>query len=223
MRALSRDEIRCVEKRAMDEYGVPEIVLMENAGRGAAELLLRIGVQGRVVICCGRGNNGGDGLVIARHLDNQGAAVHVVQFGSPETPASQMNDHIVRRSGLSHTELQLHPSVAIEEPFRGLLNDTEWVVDALFGTGLRGPLRTPFSAVVSTINASLARVLAVDIPSGLDSDTGVPVGACVRAQHTATFLTSKVGFANKTAAAYLGDLHIVDIGIPRRCLEEVNE
>jgi NAD(P)H-hydrate epimerase len=223
MRALSRDEIRCVEQRAMDEYGVPEIVLMENAGRGAAELLLRIGVQGGVVICCGRGNNGGDGLVIARHLDNQGVSVHVVQFGTPETPAAQVNYHIVRRSGLPLTDLETHPPFAIEAPFRGLLAGTEWVVDALFGTGLRGPLRAPFNAVVSTINASLARVLAVDIPSGLDCDTGVPAGACVRAQHTATFITSKVGFANNAAAAYLGDLHIVEIGIPRRCVEEVNE
>jgi NAD(P)H-hydrate epimerase len=219
VKSLSRDQIREVERRAIEEYGVPEIVLMENAGRDAAELLIELGSKGLVTICCGRGNNGGDGLVIARHLDNRGLPVHVVQLGKPETPAAKTNYQIVRRSGLPLTLLELTGPIA--DQFRNLIAPAEWVVDALFGTGLRGPLRSPFDQAVMAINARTALVLAVDIPSGLDCDTGIHDGACVRADYTATFVAPKKGFDVPEAAAWLGQVHVLDIGAPRRCLEEV--
>src|SRR5438270_5540600 len=100
---LSRDEVRAVDWRAIEEYGVPGVVLMENAGRGTAELLRALGVHGRVVICCGKGNNGGDGFVIARHLDNWGMPVRVLLFARPEdlTGDAALNQRIIARSGLS--------------------------------------------------------------------------------------------------------------------------
>src|SRR5881394_299563 len=99
---LTRAEVRELDRRAIEEYGVPGVVLMENAGRGAAEVLLRLGVRGRVVICCGKGNNGGDGFVIARHLDNREVPVQVLLFARPEdlTGDAAINYRIIARSGL---------------------------------------------------------------------------------------------------------------------------
>jgi NAD(P)H-hydrate epimerase len=190
---------------------------MENAGRGAAELLLRLGVHGRVVVCCGKGNNGGDGFVIARHLDNHRVPVRVLLFCRPEELSGDaaINYAVVARSGLPVGAFGGDP------PDLGALRQelaaAEWVVDALFGTGLSGPLRPPFDQVVAAVNAAPARVLAVDIPSGLDCDTGQPLGPTVRAAHTVTFVAEKKGFTNPEAREWLGQVHVADIGAPR-CL-----
>src|SRR5205085_140757 len=109
-----------------------------------------------------------------------------------------------------------------EAALRRELAAAEWVVDALFGSGLQGPVRPPVDRVITAINASGARVLAVDIPSGLDADTGEPVGATIRAHHTATIAAPKKGFANPAAAAWLGQVHVIDMGTPRRLVEETS-
>lgn len=214
MSFLSRNEVRSVDQRSI-ELGVPGIVLMENAGRGAAELLLSLGVHGPVVICCGKGNNGGDGLVIARHLHNHRIAVRVLLFckGEELTGDAACNYYVVHRAGLP---LVVHDSVDLAAVCSELAS-AEWVVDALFGTGLSGPVRPPFDRIIEAINQSPARILAVDIPSGLDCDTGQPLGATVRAHHTATFVAQKKGFAVPTAREWLGKVHVIDIGAPR-CL-----
>jgi NAD(P)H-hydrate epimerase len=104
---------------------------------------------------------------------------------------------------------------------RGALASAEWVVDALFGTGLSGPLRAPFDQVIAAINDGPAQVLAVDIPSGLDCDTGQPLGPTVRAHLTATFVAQKKGFAQPAAKAWLGNVHVLGIGAPRKLVEAV--
>jgi NAD(P)H-hydrate epimerase len=101
------------------------------------------------------------------------------------------------------------------------LSAAEWIVDALFGTGLTGPPRAPFDQIIAAINTTSARVLAVDIPSGLDCDTGQPLGAVVRAEHTATFVALKKGFVNPAAQQWLGKVHVVDIGIPRALINSI--
>jgi NAD(P)H-hydrate epimerase len=212
---LSRDEVRSIDRRAIEEYGVPGVVLMENAGRGAAEVLVALGVRGPVVICCGKGNNGGDGFVIARHLDNRQVPVRVLLFARPEDLAGDaaVNYHIIRRSGLP---IDVRTEVPVDvEALRRDLATADWVVDALFGTGLTGPVRAPFDRIIELINACPARVLAVDIPSGLDCDTGEPLGPTVRAHHTVTFVAPKKGFASAAARPWLGQVHVVDIGAPR--------
>jgi len=214
---LSRDEVRAVDRRAIEEYGVPGVVLMENAGRSAAEVLLRQGARGLVSVCAGKGNNGGDGLVIARHLDIRQVPVRILLFARPEELGGDAatNFRIIEKSGLPITVFGTdvdHPAIAAE------LATSEWVVDALFGTGLTGPVRPPFDRVIAAINASRARVLAVDIPSGLDCDTGRPLGATVRAEHTVTFVAPKKGFAKPEAKEWLGQVHVVGIGAPRAAL-----
>jgi NAD(P)H-hydrate epimerase len=194
------------------------VVLMENAGRGAAEVLLSLGVRGRVVVCCGKGNNGGDGFVIARHLDIRSVDVRVLLFANPEelTGDAATNCTIVRRSGIP---LDVRAGQSVDgEALRQELARAEWVVDALFGTGLSGAVRPPFDGVIAAINASGAKVLAVDIPSGLDCDTGQPLGPTVRAHRTITFVATKIGFTQPAAREWVGTVHVVGIGAPRAAL-----
>ncbi len=216
---LSREQVRAIDRRAIDEFGVPGVVLMENAGRGAAEVLLSLGARGPVVVCCGKGNNGGDGFVIARHLDNRGVPVRVLLFARPEelTGDAAVNCEIVRRAGIA---MEVHSGPALDgQALRKELAAAEWVVDALFGTGLAGAVRPPFDGVIGAINASGAKVLAVDIPSGLDCDSGQPLGVTVRALHTVTFVAMKQGFAQPAAREWVGEVHVADIGAPQAALD----
>jgi NAD(P)H-hydrate epimerase len=213
---LNGDQVRDLDRRAIQDFGVPGVVLMENAGQGAAELLLNLGIHGRVLVCCGKGNNGGDGFVIGRHLANRGVNIQVLLCASRE---ELTGDALINFTILGRGQ---YPFKVLPNSLAGLdeeLARSEWVVDALFGTGLSGPVRTPFDRIIETINARQDHVLAVDIPSGLDCDSGQPLGSTIRAEHTATFVASKSGFANAAAAPYVGLVHVVDIGLPRILLE----
>ncbi len=214
---LSCAEVREREGRAIQSLGMPGLLLMENAGRNIAELLVSLGISGKVVICCGKGNNGGDGFVIARHLDNHHVPVQVLLFARPEELAGDaaINQRILAGSGV---QVDVHSGPLDRETIRVDLATADWVVDALFGTGLSGGLRPPFDEVVTLINEGPAKVLAVDIPSGLDGDTGKPLGPAVRALHTATMLAWKKGFVEVAAREWLGQVHLIDIGLPRRFL-----
>jgi NAD(P)H-hydrate epimerase len=214
--SLSREQARALDRKVIDDGGVPGVVLMENAGRGAAELLLRLGVTGTVLVCCGKGNNGGDGFVIARWLDNASVSVRVLLFARPEELAGDaaIMYRIIERSG---PPIKIFGSAEIDETsLRRELETAEWVVDALFGSGLQGPVRPPFDKIIRAINASGVRVMAVDIPSGLDADTGQPHGPTIQAHYTATIVAPKKGFARPEAAAWLGQVHVIDMGAPRR-------
>jgi NAD(P)H-hydrate epimerase len=214
---LTRDEARALDRRAIDEAGVPGVVLMENAGRGCAELLRTLGIQGRVVVCCGKGNNGGDGFVIARHLDNAAVDVRVLLFARPEalTGDAAINYRVLARSG---PPITVFGNEVDETTLHMELVGADWIVDALFGSGLLGAVRPPLDRVIENINATGSRVLAVDIPSGLDADTGLPLGATIRATHTATIAAVKKGFVQPSAREWLGQMHVIDMGVPRRLL-----
>jgi len=218
LRSLTRDQVRDVDRRATADYGLAGIVLMENAGRGAAELLIQLGIAGRVVICAGKGNNGGDGFVIARHLDIQGFETTVLLACQPAdlTGDAAANygalvaagqEPVVVGSNLDPPELDRRLATA------------DWIVDALLGTGTKGNIREPFLTIIAAINRAGKKVLAVDLPSGMDCDTGLALGACVRADHTATFVARKVGFDAPGAERLTGQVHVIDIGVPRRLLE----
>jgi NAD(P)H-hydrate epimerase len=145
--------------------------------------------------------------------------VRVLLFGDPDRLPSDaaVNYRILTHSGVP---LKVYGDDGPDEgSLRAELIAADWVVDALFGSGLRGPLRPPFDRVVAAINTSQARVFAVDIPSGLDCDTGRPMGPTVRAHHTATVAAQKKGFAEPTAREWLGQVHVVGMGAPRRLLE----
>lgn len=220
MRSLSRAEVRDVDRRAIEEYGLPGVVLMENAGRGTAELLHGLGISGPVVICAGKGNNGGDGFVIARHLDRMGIAARVLLFCQPADLSGDaaINYKVLERAGLAGSVLGSTPDV---ELLKSELARADWIVDALLGTGTRGTIQEPMSTVIEAINQAKKKVLAVDLPSGLDCDSGRPLGTCIKAIHTATFVSRKRGFDNLESVNWTGTVHVIEIGVPTRLLEEV--
>lgn len=219
-RSLTRDQVRDVDVRAIQQYGLPGIVLMENAGRGAAELVIRIGITGPVVVCAGKGNNGGDGFVIARHLELRGIAVSVLLFCQPTdlTGDAAINYRVLEAAGIPRVVLGAAPGAA---ELGALLSPADWIVDALLGTGTKGTIREPFLTAIGTINRAGRMVLAIDLPSGMDCDTGQPLGTCVRADHTATFVARKVGFDAPGAEQLTGQVHVIDIGVPKRLLGEI--
>jgi NAD(P)H-hydrate epimerase len=178
-----------------------------------ADVLCRLGAAGPVVICCGKGNNAGDGFVVARHFDLRGHAVRVLLWATPEelTGDAAVNYRILAKTtapieifGRSHDPARLDRQ----------LDGAAWIVDALLGTGAQGEPRPPIDAVIDQLNASPTPKLAIDVPSGLDCDTGQPARHTIRAAETCTFVAAKVGFLIPGAEQYVGRLHVLDIGTP---------
>jgi NAD(P)H-hydrate epimerase len=220
--ALTRDQSREIDRRAIEDYGMSGLVLMENAGRGCVDLLERLGIDGPVVILCGKGNNAGDGFVIARHLTIRGHECRVLLLCSPNELRGDAaaNFAILQKSDIPIIDLSLQRAGASPPPE---LNRAAWVVDALLGTGAAGEPRPPFDAAINWINSRPAgtRALAVDVPSGLDCDTGQPASHTVRADHTCTFAAMKIGFTQPAAKPFTGTVHVCDIGVPPRLIDEV--
>jgi NAD(P)H-hydrate epimerase len=211
---LTRQQVRRVDQIAIDQYGIPGIVLMENAGRGVVDTLCQLGVAGPVVIACGKGNNAGDGFVIARHLMLRGVNARVLLWAEPEELAGDAatnyqilakTDVLIDVFGPEHDQQRLAECIA----------GADWIVDALLGTGATGQPRSPLDTVIKALNQSPARRLAVDLPSGLDCDTGATAEQTFRADHTCTFVAYKPGLLVAEAALYVGQVHVLDIGAPR--------
>jgi NAD(P)H-hydrate epimerase len=165
--------------------------------------------------------------VIARHLETHGIDVRVLLFAQPHELVGDaaVNWHILERSEVSRIVLGRAPALSEIEHS---LTQADWVVDALLGTGTVGQIREPYRTAIAAINRSAHRVFAIDLPSGLDSDTGLPIEqaansipVCVRAQHTVTFVARKRGFDQPTSKEFTGEVHVVGIGIPLRLWEEV--
>ncbi|HPM83913.1 MAG TPA: NAD(P)H-hydrate epimerase [Candidatus Anammoximicrobium sp.] len=216
---LSREQIREVDRRAIEEYGIAGVVLMENAGRGCVDTLCSLGVSGPVVVCCGRGNNAGDGFVIARHLDLRGYEVRVILFceSADLRGDAAANFAILAKCGVPIRLVTRADDASWETDLDG----ADWIVDALLGTGSRGQPRPPLDRVIQCLNQQPARRLAVDLPSGLDCDTGEPAPTTFRADHTCTFVAAKTGFAAPAARECLGQIHVLDIGAPRNLIAGV--
>ena len=217
---FTREQSRQVDRIAVEEFGFSGLVLMENAGRGVADVLCRLGIAGPVVICCGRGNNAGDGFVIARHLDLRGHRVRVLLWGKPEELSGDAatNYRILAKTDVP---IEVFSGEHDEARLSRLLEGAAWIVDGLLGTGARGEPRPPLDRVIAQLNAAAAPKLAIDLPSGLDCDSGQPARHTIRAAETCTFVTAKTGFSVPEAAAYVGRLHVLDIGTPRKIIERV--
>jgi hydroxyethylthiazole kinase-like uncharacterized protein yjeF len=215
---MTRDEVRAFDSRAINTLGIPGVVLMENAGRSCAELikeeLSKIAVP-RVCIFCGTGNNGGDGYVIARHLLNSGFKVAVAVCGDRNKIKgdAKTNLDILERMGQSIEQLDITDG-DISERIKTFADGADMLVDGLFGTGLSGQLSDEYKRLIECINAQSRPILAVDIPSGLDCDTGEPLGAAIRATYTVTFVAVKKGFTvSNYAAEYTGRIFVASIGV----------
>jgi len=218
-RSLSRDEVRAYDARAI-AIGVPGIVLMENAARGATDLLLSRGVTEQISIVCGKGNNAGDGFVMARQLTAAGKAVTVELLGNPDhlkgdaqiafKPLASFR--IPVRIWKTDSEGKLSPEQLDE--LLSTFQESEWLVDALLGTGTQGTIRSPFDQVIELMNRSGRKILAVDLPSGLDADTGQPLGPTIHATVTATFVARKKGFDVPGAEEFTGPVQVISLGLP---------
>jgi NAD(P)H-hydrate epimerase len=226
IRPLSRDEVRGIDARAAQELGMPTLILMENAGRGAAAWLRDrgVGASTRGLILCGPGNNGGDGGVVARHLDLWGYSVRTVWFAAADRLRGDaaVQFQILARSGFDQACWDEAAAVTPER-LDTLLAGADWLIDALLGTGLTRPVEGLLRTVIEAINRAGKPVFALDLPSGLDADTGRPLGVAVRARATATFVAPKLGFAAPGADAYTGDVTVIEIGAPRSILAPFQE
>lgn len=213
MRIVNADQMRELDRRASQEFGVPSIILMENAGMRAFDLIYSILCETgahRVAIVCGRGNNGGDGFVVARHLHQVSAEVQAFLVGKKEEVKgdARVNLEIAEKSGIPVAEIKDIGSL------RKALAHSDLIVDALFGTGIKGEITGLSGEVIDAINACGRPVVAIDLPSGLDADTGQICGRCVVADATVTFGLPKIGLATYPGAQYAGEVNVVDIGIP---------
>ncbi len=216
-RIMTREEVRAFDAWAINELGIPGVVLMENAGRACADLVkeqvsqLR---QAKVCVVCGTGNNGGDGYVIARHLLNDDVGISVVLCGPREKVKGDaaINLAILEKQGQEVQRIDINTSKSgLQVP--ALLARADLMVDAVFGTGLRGQLNEAWIRFIETINAQGIPILAVDIPSGLDCDSGQPLGTAIKATDTVTFVAIKRGFTFPAAGDYTGTVHVASIGI----------
>jgi len=216
-RVMSRDEVRRVDAWAIDEVGVPGVVLMENAGRSGAELVrkqLASAGGAKVCIFCGTGNNGGDGYVVARHLLNAGLGVTVVLCGPRAKVQGDALINLAILERLGQVIESLDPGDAeVRSRVQSLGGDADLIVDALFGTGLRGQLKEEYRRLIEAINDLGRPILAVDVPSGLDCDSGEPLGAAIQAACTVTFVAVKKGFVASGASRYVGELYVASIGV----------
>jgi NAD(P)H-hydrate epimerase len=233
MAILTRKQVREVDRRAIADYGMSGLVLMENAGRGVADWLFRLSAKatseadgkptfpsGPVAIVCGKGNNGGDGFVIARHLDTFGMRVRIVLLFNPNELSGDaaVNYSIIEKTGLAIETFSDPLDVA---KFDAALAGSVWLVDAMLGTGATGEPKSPYAEAIDRMNDSGIPILSVDLPSGLDCDTGVASKNTIRASYTCTFVAGKPGLFVQSANEFVGTVLVVDIGVPRRLLEEI--
>ena len=215
MKVVSGVTMQRMDRRAIDEFGVPGLTLMENAGRGCTEAIIDVfGAQPQrsAVVVAGKGNNGGDGYVIARLLHEQGWDVHTIILANRD---DIVGDALVNLLRLDPGTVSFSPPPAGLGPYRQELGSMAVIIDALFGTGLASEVRGAYADAIELINGAGTPVVSVDIPSGIDAGSGRILGCAVKAHHTVTFALAKIGHVLYPGAAYCGELRVVDIGIPR--------
>lgn len=220
---MSSKTVRLLDRLTIEHFGISGLILMENAGTGCTRLILEAISKQRgkppVLVMAGPGNNGGDGFVIARQLHNRGIPVTVALTCKREAFRSG-TDGAHNLQALAPTGVPVLEAQTMTPGLSKTLDDAGLIVDALFGTGLDRPLNPHFQAIIEAVNQSRTPVLAVDIPSGLDAETGRSWGACIQATLTATFAAAKNGLVRGDGPGACGDIHVVSISIPRHLIQE---
>ncbi len=222
MKVATAEEMQELDRKAIETYRIPGIVLMENAGRGAAEAISKAFPdlhKKKIAIIAGKGNNGGDGLVIARYLLNDGIPVRVYLLTDPKglRGDAETNFNVFHRM---KGEVISVPSSKDYVKVKRDLERFDILVDGIFGTGLDAEVRGYYREVIDHLNMLQKPMVAIDIPSGLDADTGKPLGAAIRASLTITFGLPKIGHLIPPGLDYVGEVKVIDIGIPKRLVEE---
>ncbi|MEA3489323.1 MAG: NAD(P)H-hydrate epimerase [Candidatus Omnitrophota bacterium] len=217
MKPISAEIMSEIDRKAQDDFGIAQVVLMENAGRSAAEVILADTASikdEKIAIFCGKGNNGGDGFVVGRYLANKAPGrltIYVADMERIRPGAARDNFEIVQKMGLDL------------RPIGDFLvsGDVDFTigVDSIFGTGFKDRLPEEYAAVGRRLNSSTVRIYAIDVPSGLDATTGVMSKGCFKADKTITFALPKQGFYVNDGPSVCGEVIIRDIGFPMALLE----
>ena len=216
MKIVSGTKMGEIDRLAMTQFGIPGLILMENAGLRVVKLAKKIlsdQKQGKIAIFCGKGNNGGDGFVIARHLRRQGYDVETWAMGplSGYKGDAEVNYDILLKSGDEIKEFEKGDPLGFIES----LKPDDLIIDALLGTGLQRPVRGLLAEIITAVNNSPATKIAVDIPSGISANSGEVMGVAVKAHYTVTFALPKRGLLLFPGAEHTGVLYVADIGIPQ--------
>lgn len=217
-RTITASQARKMDSRIRETFGIPALLLMENAGRSVAdEALKKICRRDKAAVFCGKGNNGADGFVAARHLISRGIKTEVFLA---------VRKNVIKGEAALNLKALLSAGCAVREVNSANLESVaknikkyRMIIDALLGTGLEGEVSPNYAAVINIINASRAFKISVDIPSGLCADTGNVLGACVKADMTVTFLAQKKGMLIKSGPLYCGRTIIKGLGVPLKSLK----
>jgi hydroxyethylthiazole kinase-like uncharacterized protein yjeF len=214
-KSVSTVEMRRLDRRAIERFGIPVLLLMDNAGRCVAEAArqrIRRSRNRKIVVLCGGGNNGGDGVAAARYLRGWGYSTNVLWLKNPMEWKGDLALHydMAKRAGVRFESFMKMKHAASQR----LLGEAAVLIDALLGTGTKGDIRETTRAAIAAINAAHRPVVAVDIPSGLDADSGDALGTAVRASVTVTMAAPKTGLLRRHARQFVGKLVVADIGIP---------
>lgn len=218
MKACFAEQMRRIDRAASERGGIPSIVLMENAAIACVNELKKDFAElekQSIAVFCGKGNNGGDGFAIARHLFNMGVDVSVfLVCGTEFTGDAKINFDIIQK-----TDIDIEV-ITDTENLKYIIKSFDIAIDAIYGTGIHGTVRGISYDVIEEINANAKYVLAVDIPSGIDADSGEVCGVCVKADKTVTFAAYKIGMLMFPGADYVGEVTVADISIPEYILNE---
>ncbi|MFH1387653.1 MAG: NAD(P)H-hydrate epimerase [bacterium] len=213
MKLVTADEMAELDRHAIKDLKIPSLTLMENAGRAVADEVCKIPEIHKILVVCGKGNNGGDGFVAARYLAERGYEVEVVLIGNRD---EVKHDPKVNIEQLKKLEAN-NPTLKCGEytpDFSLGLQAKDIIVDSLFGIGLKTELKPPYIDIINQLNSTGKPIIAVDVPSGLDATTGKVLGAAIKATKTVTFAAAKTGFYKEEGPAHTGEVVVVDIGIP---------
>jgi len=223
IKQVTSQQIQRLDNIAINKYKIDSLFLMENAGRAIADeaaSILKNKKTKKVAVICGKGNNGGDGFVAARYLINQGFEVKNFLLGKVKEITSDpyVNLDMLLKSNQKIFELT---NLKAFNAMKKNIKDCSVVIDAIFGVGLKGEVKEPFKTAINFLNRSKKIVISVDVPSGLDVNTGLPLGACVKAYRTISFSLAKRGFFINQGPNFVGKLKIADIGIPKSLIKGI--
>jgi hydroxyethylthiazole kinase-like uncharacterized protein yjeF len=219
---ITPEKMRKIDRRTQEEFDIPVTILMENAGRAVFQTaleMLREKEEKKVTVVCGRGNNGGDAFVAARHLMNNGIDVSIFLVAEVKELRGEAKANYHRAEKVAKTTSKAIEALNEENlaSFKDKLEGTSLIIDGMFGTGLAREVEEPEKGIIQLINDSQKPVLAVDVPSGLDAANGKVLGVCIKATKTVTFARPKTGFIGNEK--YTGETITADISIPRTLLD----
>src|SRR5690348_12548379 len=224
MRVLNTHQMREADRQTIEDIGIPSLVLMENAGRqavAAMEASFEDLPSSRVGVLCGRGNNGGDGFVVARTLAQRGIEAMVFLLGSVADVRGDARTNLEILGRIGVTVVEITDAQEWELHFTEV-SECDLIVDAMLGTGFRGPVSGLLETVIADINGLGVPVVAIDVPTGLSADTHEIDGDAIQASMTVTLAAPKIPLVLPPADVYGGDLVIADIGIPASVIEELD-